>query len=223
MDGRAIDPITETVIEDFEAASPLTNYSQDTSAYGISTTTVLHGSKSLEVTTTGSYQKIHGGANNSPVQGDKFLLLMQLAENAGSGTACQVGFRFAHNGTATTSTDDSYWIWFLTDSDTLGLRKGDFSSQTVIANDTAATAGTYQAGSLLRLLVTWDDGSTFGGNAGDFTITMYDESGDQVGSPLTGNDTDHDGSTQTDIGWVMFKDNATTGFVGADYVHTVAV
>lgn len=197
---------TDTTLESFERTSPLAIYEGETSGFAENTSKAQDGSKSLEVTTHGSYQDIHTQNLTSPTQGDEFDFWFYTDSAAGDANYNQTGIKFAHNGTATGSGESCYRLFFEPTSDDFIMQVIESDSSTFLLGDNASTGGSLTSG-WHRINCKWDDGSTFGGSAGDFTITLFNESGTQL-SQHTGKDTTFDGTAQTGIGWRLREDDS---------------
>lgn len=84
---------------------------------------------------------------------------------------------------------------------------GDLEVYTIESGtvDSLTTTWSPSAGAWYELVVEWDDGSTFGGSAGDMTAYLYDSSGNQVASVGPVSNTTNDG-TGTGQAYGVFSD-----------------
>jgi hypothetical protein len=174
--GAGIDYIREVAydpgakpVADFE--TDLSAWSGDTADYALTTTAAQHGDTGLDAQTN-SYVQIDSqpgdGLNYYPQQGDAiewymnpgdlYGLVIWGAQNAG---------------------DVTYYGRPRVDNDVLQL---------VLDGTTHEVAQTFDARTWYQFRLEWDDGSTFGGSAGDMTLYAFDMDGNELAS-LTANDT----------------------------------
>lgn len=167
-----------TIIDSFE--------DQDFSEYSSSnwttgTTFVTDGSYGAEHSgTSGSLADSESGLNAYPSQGDKF--------------------KFDFETTVSTSnTSDSWelrigWAWDSANNNWyevhLDVVNGDFEVWARDVNDRFINESySYSADTHYSVTVEWDDGSTFGGSAGDMTVTLRDEDAGTQEVQASDNDT----------------------------------
>lgn len=167
------------------------------SAYAVTqdSTVAVDGDYYLEATDA-SFHTVFSetGLNAYPQQGDEWNVWMRV-DDAGSSNS------YAGHYFGTGNDSDEYWTRIRPDSNEFNLD---------LANGTTLSASaTIDLATWYRIRHRWDDGSTFGGNAGDITATLFDASDTQL-AELSGNDTQY---SSGGIGW--FHAN----ILHADYAH----
>ena len=156
----------------------LTEYTDTSANYTIQTGTVKEGQRALQVDPDNTPMYSSSGLDNYPAQGDSFSLWVRTANI----TDEWLYVFFA----GSTGIDDHYRLFCRWPDDTFRIR-------------TDANVDVCQTGNLglstdtwYKVIVQWDDGSTFGGSAGDFDLFVENASGTQIGS-ASGNDTSYTG------------------------------
>lgn len=173
----------ETIVdswEDQDYAEYDLESSGTTADFGFNTTNTKHGGVAAELSGNTSYPKIlsTSGLDNYPAPGDHFEIWKYNSIGTTSASNCQFGMYFGG-----VDLSNLYYTRQRVDDSTMQLMvKSGGTDSGVDTATTSLDAGWY------RWDIEWDDGSTFGGADGDFSITCEDEAGATMFT-LAGNDT----------------------------------
>lgn len=151
-----------------------------TADFGVNTTNTQHGVVAAELGGNTSFPKIMStaGLPNYPGPGDRFEVWKFNSIGTTNATTCQMGTYFGG-----VDLNNVYYTRNRVDDGIIELMvKENGSSTRIGAASVSIPAGWY------RWVIEWDDGATFGGVNGDFTVTVEDEAGAVLGS-FTGTDT----------------------------------
>lgn len=192
------------IVDDYEDQDLVeyTDYEEagGTSDFTISSNQAIEGTYSLLINGHTDYPKIlsTSGLNNYPQQGDEFEIWFYPDFTPGSGSA-DSGFYFGASDLS-----NHYWISYRGYQDEIRFHvNGNWidgvSSPGVTANEWH------------KFVVQWDDGNSFGGSPGDFTIDLEDNSGNVLAT-ITANDTTHE-----DGGFGFFGAAESTEYFYWDY------
>lgn len=169
-------------IDDFEDGD-LVEYDYEagngTAGIDLVSSPVHSGDFAASVTGDGSGIKAvsNDGLEFYPRQGDEFEVWFHFDGTVGSGISSMV-FYFGWQDST-----NNYYMAYRPNTDDL-----EFAIDGTVSSSAASVGLT--AGEYHRLHVQWDDGSTFGGVAGDLTITLEDSMGNVLAT-LTDNDTQY--------------------------------
>lgn len=169
---------TPTVIEDWESNDPLSNWNGNTSECSIDTSNAISGEQCVAMGTEWltTIYAFSSDLNAVPSQGDKFEYYVR---HEAVDSQCDSFVEFARQ-----DSDHFYTVHTDTNSSEFLVRKGYSGGYT---NFQVATFD-YTPGEWYKVEVLWDDGSTFGGSAGDITARLYTSSTNYI--EVSGNDTE---------------------------------
>lgn len=186
-----------TIIDDFN--DNLNNWTGGDGA-SITASPTFEGGGALQFD-AGSTNLESSGLPELPAQGDEINIYFRY-DNEPTG---RIYVRIA---TDPNSAGD--WYGLLIENDDVELRT-DGGSTFLVGLSPATTTNTWY-----RINVKWDDGSTFGGVAGDFTVEVFDTSDGSSLASGSGNDTDNTGDSGMNI---VDVDMETGESFYLDYFH----
>ena len=188
-------PETTSMVDDYEDGE-MAEYEDhdgvwDTNEVQFATSPVYSGDSSVFVEGTPGGQKLisTNGLDIYPKQGDEFEFYGYLDGTVGAGSGQLATYFGVQDGA------NHYYVdvrWY---NDEVRLHKN--GSYVANAQSVGLTGQAWH-----RFRVQWDDGSTFGGVAGDITIIVEDDAGTQLAS-FTANDTEY---TEGGVGHYAFAD-----------------
>lgn len=200
------------IVDDFESGA-LTNYSVSSADFTATNTPAgtsgaLSGTYVLEAGGTGDdYIFSTSGLNAYPAEGDKYVYY-SAGEDLGQAAMAAGDFGWQDY-------DNTYSIRISYSSEWCDLVRWSGGSGTTLDSDTFSQP--YTAEDWLRIELTWDDGTTFGGQRGDMRIKIYKGVSDTAIMSMFANDTTFTG------GGIGFEKNTggTASNVWFDYCHVV--
>lgn len=199
-----------TIIEDFEHGNLAGLYTNDTGGFSI-TTSVAESGAALECSDPTELQQIYsnGGFSPVPAPGTEFEFWARANQSAGTSNTAHAGMYFGLVDTTVTGIS-GYRLYYQINEGDLLLQRMDDNTRTQVEFDLHAYDG-YSAGEWVRVNCRWDDGATFGGAMGDFTVRLFDGAGTQL-TTFSGNDSTYTPSAG-EIGWLGFVDSGSQVFL----------
>lgn len=150
--------------------------------------------------------------SNYPGQGDRFVVWMYNSIGGANASSMHFGFYFAAD--SSDPFNNCYFIRNRVDNSYIRIDK----YSTTNTDTSFASINHGAAAGWNKLIIEWDDGSTFGGAQGDMTLIVEDDAGNVQGS-ATGNDTEFQGSAGSTPASGVWGGNEAGEYCMWDYAH----